>query len=146
VGKTKRGKGTKLMARADGSGLPISVHVTSASPHEITLVERTLESRFLEEKPKRLIGDRAYNSDPLDAELGCQGIEMIALHRGRHRKLKTQDGRKLRRYERRWKIERLFAWLGNFRRLVVRHERKADNFLGFAHLGCVVILLSVLLV
>ena len=58
------------------------------------------------------------------------------------RKLKTQDGCKLRRYERRWKIVRLFAWLGNFRRLVVRHERRADNFLGFVHLGCIVILLG----
>jgi hypothetical protein len=45
VGKTKRGKGTKLMALADGSGLPISVHVTSASPHEVTLVERPLLRR-----------------------------------------------------------------------------------------------------
>jgi transposase len=59
-----------------------------------------------------------------------------------HRKLKTQDVRKLRRYERRWKIEWLFAWLGNLRRLVVRHERRADNFLGFVHLGCIVILLG----
>ena len=82
MGKTKRGKGTKLMVLADGSGLPISVHVASASPHEVTLVERTLESRFVKEKPKQLIGDRAYDSDPLDVELGCQGIEMIAPHRG----------------------------------------------------------------
>jgi transposase len=142
VGKTKRGKGTKLMVLADGSGLPISVHVASASPHEVTLVERTLESRFVEEKPKRLIGDRAYDSDPLDAQLGSQGIEMIAPHRGRRRRLKTQDVRKLRRYKRRWKIERLFAWLGNFRRLVVRYEHKVNNFLGFSHLGCIVILLG----
>ena len=145
MGKTKRGKGTKLMVLADGSGLPISVHVASASSHEVTLVERTLESRFVEEKPKRLIGDRAYDSDLLDAELGCQGIEMIAPHRGRRRKLKTQDGRKLRRYKRRWKIERLFAWFGNFRRLVVRYERRVENFLGFVHLGCVIILLKRLL-
>jgi len=58
------------------------------------------------------------------------------------RKLKTQDGCKLRRYERRWKIEWLFAWLSSLRRLVGRHERKADNFLGFVHLGCIVILLG----
>ena len=130
------------MVLADGSGLPISVHVASASPHEVTLVERTLESRFVEEKPKRLIGDRAYDSDPLDAELRVQSIEMIAPHRRRRQKPKTQDGRKLRRYKRRWKVERLFAWLGNFRRLVVRHEHKVNNFLSFVHLGCIVILLG----
>jgi transposase len=142
VGTTKRGKGTKLMAVADRCGLPLAVHTTSASPHEVTLVEQTLESRFVEEKPQQLIGDRAYDSDLLDAQLRCQNIEMIAPHRRRRKKPKTQDGRKLRRYKRRWKIERLFAWLSNFRRLVVRYERRAENFLGFVHLGCIIILLK----
>ena len=72
------------------------------------------------------------------------GIEMIAPHRRNRKKPKTQDGRKLRRYKRRWKIERLFAWLLNFRRLVVRYERHAKNFLGFVYLGCIVILLRCL--
>jgi transposase len=47
----------------------------------------------------------------------------------------------MRRYRRRWKIERLFAWLQNFRRLVVRYERYAENFLGMLYLGCCIILL-----
>ncbi len=141
MGKTKRGKGTKLMAVADGSGVPICVHAASASPHEVTLVEETLEAGFAPGRPERLIGDRAYDSDPLDAELREAGIEMIAPHRKNRKKPKTQDGRKLRRYKRRWKVERLFAWLGNFRRLVVRYEQRAENFLGFVHLGCIVILL-----
>ena len=72
----------------------------------------------------------------------CQDIEKIGRAGEAARKLKTQDGCKLRRYERRWKIVRLFAWLGNFRRLVGRHERRADNFLGFVNLGCIVILLG----
>ncbi len=67
---------------------------------------------------------------------------MIAPHRRTRKKAKTQDGRKLRRYKRRWKIERLFAWLTNFRRLVVRYERRVENYLGFVHLGCMVILMS----
>jgi transposase len=144
VGKTKRGKGTKLMALADAPGLPLAACAASASPHEVTLVEATLAASFLDEQPERLIGDRAYDSDPLDAELAKMGIEMIAPHRRNRQKPKTQDGRKLRRYKRRWKIERLFAWLGNFRRLVVRYERRAENYLGFVHLGCIVILLRCL--
>ncbi len=144
MGKTKRGKGTKLMALADASGLPLSVCAASASPHEVTLVGAALESRFVSEKPERLIGDRAYDSDPLDAELAKMGIEMIAPHRRNRKKAKTQDGRKLRRYKRRWKIERLFAWLHNFRRLVIRYERRAENYLGFVRLGCIVILLRYL--
>ena len=130
------------MAVADCSGLPLAAHTTSATPHEVTLVGDTLSGRFIEDLPERLIGDKAYASDGLDTELAQQGIEMIAPNR-RGRK-KTQDGRPLRRYKRRWKVERLFAWLGNYRRLVVRYERHADNFLGFVHLGCILILLRYL--
>ena len=87
--------------------------------------------------PPRLIGDRAYDSDPLDASLAAQGIEMIAPHkRNRHRPT-SQDGRPLRRYRRRWKVERLFAWLQNFRRLLIRHEYRMDNYRGFVHLACI---------
>jgi transposase len=141
VGKTKRGKGSKIMAFSDGTSVPLSVHTESASPHEVTLVGPTLASAFLKEKPKRPIGDKAYDSDPLDETLREEGIEMIAPHRKNRKKQKSQDGRKLRRYKRRWKIERLFAWLQNFRRLVVRYEYKDKNFLGMAQLGCIVILL-----
>ena len=91
--------------------------------------------------PQRLIGDRAYDSDGLDTALREQGVEMIAPHRRNRTRSKTQDGRPLRRYRRRWKVERLFAWLGNFRRLVVRYEYHVANFLGFVHLACILILL-----
>ena len=144
MGKTKRGKGTKLMAIADRSSLPLAIHAASASPHEVTLVGETLSERFVEERPSKLVGDRAYDSDPLDEALLAEGIEMIAPHRRNRKKVKTQDGRKLRRYKRRWKVERLFAWLGNFRRLVVRYERRVENYLGFVRLGCIVILLRYL--
>jgi transposase len=132
------------MALADRSGLPLAVHAASASPHEVTLVEATLEASFLGEEPERLIGDRAYDSDPLDAALRERSVEMIAPHHRNRKKPETQDRRKLRRYKRRWKIERLIAWLGSFRRLVVRYERRAENYLGFVQLGCIVILLRYL--
>jgi len=88
-----------------------------------------------------LIGDRAYDSDPLDAELQMQGIQMIAPHKRNRIKLKTQDGRVLRRYKRRWKVERLIAWLQNFRRIATRFDYHAENYLAFVHLGCIKILL-----
>lgn len=81
VGKTKRGKGTKIMAVADRNGLPIAVHTESASPHEVTLVQATLERCLLGEQPARLIGDKAYDSGKLDAKLDQQGIELIDPHR-----------------------------------------------------------------
>jgi transposase len=87
-----------------------------------------------------VIGDKAYDSDALDAELDAIGVEMIAPH-SRRRNQATQDARKLRRYRRRWKIERLFSWLLRFRRIVTRYEEKAENFLGFLHLACLSIYL-----
>ena len=140
MGKTKRGKGSKIMAIADRQGLPVAVHVESATPHEVTLVHATLAERFVRQLPARLIGDNAYESDRLDAELARRGVELIAPHR-RTRTQRTQDGRPLRRYRRRWKVERLFAWFQNFRRIVVRYERFAENFLGMLHLACCLILL-----
>jgi transposase len=129
------------MAIADRSGLPIAAGIASASPHEVTLVEETIDNGFLERAPNRLIGDRAYDSNGLDERLRVErGIELIAPHLS-SRRLKTQDGRPLRRYKRRWLVERLFAWLQNYRRLVTRWERHAENFLGFLRLGCICILL-----
>ena len=141
MGKTKRGQGTKLMAVADGTGLPLAISVGSASPHEVKLVEDTLEKRFIEERPERLIGDRAYDSDPLDERLQEQGIQLIAPHQSNRKKPATQDGRPLRRYKKRGKVERLFAWLQNFRRIQVRYDRSLRNYLAFVLLGCMIIFL-----
>lgn len=144
MGKTKRGKGTKIMGIADGHGLPLALRTESASPAEVKLVEATLDERLVADVPERLIGDKAYDSDPLDQKLmENYGIEMISPNR-QGRKVPSQDGRPLRRYFRRWKVERLFAWLFNFRRLVVRYEYHADNFRGFLHLGAAMILLRYL--
>jgi len=128
------------MAVADSNGLPVDVCVERAKPHEVKLATSTLVQMIVREAPENLIGDNAYDSDKLDAELRQYRIELIAPHRC-NRRNKTQDLRRTRRYRRRWKIERLFAWLQNFRRLVVRYERYAENFLGMLYLGCCIILL-----
>jgi transposase len=141
VGKTKRGKGTKIMAVADRHGLPVAVHIASASPHEVTLVPYTVQRRFIADTPGQLIGDKACDSHKLDAKLQQQGIELIAPNRRNRKKPPTQNGRALRRCQRRWKIERLFAWLQHFRRILTRHEYHAANFLGFVQLGCLPILM-----
>ena len=109
VGKTKRGKGTKIMGIADGHGLPLALRTESASPAEVKLVPATLEARVVADVPERLIGDKAYDSDRLEEQLLQEyGTELIAPNKV-NRRVTTQDGRPLRRYVRRWKIERLFA-------------------------------------
>jgi transposase len=130
------------MALAVRGSLPLSICVESATPHEVKLVEKTFDSCFVKENPKKVIGDAAYDSDPLDVQMKEErDIDIIAPHRSNRKKIKTQDGRPLRRYKRRWHVERLFAWLQNFRRVVTRWDYYEENFLGFVQLACMVILL-----
>ena len=141
IGKTRRGKGVKILAIVDRHGLPLSVSTHAANHHEVTLVQLSFDFYMIEAKPQNLIGDKAYDSDVLDEQLRKDGVEMIAPHRS-NRKLKTQDGRRLRRYARRWIVERYFAWLHWKRRLLVRWEYYPTNFLGFVQLASILMLLK----
>lgn len=95
--------------------------------------------------PERLIGDKAYDSDRLARRLRARyRIQLIAPHRDNRCRPATQDGRCLRRARRRWKVERLFAWLHNYRRIVTRWERYPENYLAMIHLACLQILLRYL--
>lgn len=142
MGKTKRGKGTKIMVLTDAEGLPLGADTASASPHEVTLIEPLLETRVLRRKPRRLIYDEAADSDPLRQRLQQRGIELVCRHRRNRVKPPTQDGRKLRRFRRRWKVERSISWLQNFRRLVTRYEFHAHLFHGFVQLACLIVVLG----
>jgi hypothetical protein len=93
------------MAVADRNGLPVSVWAESATPHEVTLALSTLLQMVVPDAPQNLVGDNAYDSERLDAELRFYGIELISSHR-RNRKDPTRDGRRLKRYRRRWKHDR----------------------------------------
>ena len=137
---TKRGKGMKIMAIVDRHGLPLSVSTHAANHHEVRLVQLCFDFYMIEAKLKTLVGDRAYDSDPLDDDLRKDGIEMVAPHRSNRRKRATQDGRRLRRYARRWLVERFFAWIQWQRRILVRWEFYPKNFLGFVQLACLLVL------
>ena len=128
------------MAVADSHGLPLAVYIAAGNRFDSVLTERTLDAAFVEELPPRLIADKAWDGAVLQRRLKEErGIDLIAPKKSNSSR--KQDGRKLRRYKRRWKIERLFAWLKRWRRIATRWERKADNFLGFVQLGCIVLLL-----
>jgi len=137
------------MVLADGQGIPLGVLLASASPHEVTLAESTLEQVRVPRRqrgrprmrPQRIVADRAYDSDPLRRRLWKRGIELIVPYRFWKRRQPFYDGRKLRRYRRRWKIERTIGWLGNFRRLQTRQDRILSVFSGFCHLACLLITL-----
>ena len=114
----------------------------SASPAEVKLAVPTVHKRFTAALPQRLIGDKAYDSNDLDVQMAKIGVQMISPNRTGTRR--TQDGRELRRYKRRWKIERTFAWLGFNRRLVTRYERYLANFEAFVLLACFFLLFRLL--
>jgi transposase len=138
------------MVVVDGQGVPLGDHLHSASPAEVKLAETTLASVRVRrrhhpgrprQKPQRVIADRGYDSDPLRQQLARRGIELIVPHRKGRRKPPTQDGRTLRRYKRRWIVERTFARLGNYRRLAVRYDRSLTVYRGFFHIACFMIVL-----
>jgi len=143
IGCTKAGKGVKIMIMVDRKGLPIAVNTGSASPHESTLVEPLFDFMISVDFPDKLIGDKAYDSDRLDENLAQKGVEMISPHRANRKpENKAQDGRKLRRYKRRWTVERTISWLQNYRRLCIRWEKSTRMFQGFLHLTCTMLLMK----
>ncbi len=136
------------MVVVDGQGVPLGVQLVSASPAEVTLAESTLQKISVpqrrgrpRQRPLRVVADRAYDSDALRWRLLQRGMVLICPHRKNRRKPSRNDGRELRRYRKRWKVERTFAWLGNFRRLLVRHDHHLNIYEAFFHLACLIITL-----
>jgi transposase len=129
------------MAITDANGLPVSIWTTSASHHEVKLVEQSLDWMMVN-RPKMLIGDRAYDSNELRAKMNQKSVELIVPYRRNRKYNITQDKRKLRRYRKRWKVERFFAWLHNYRRCVIRYDHYNINFEGFVLLATLAIYLK----
>ena len=133
------------MVVVDGQGLPLGNHLHLASTAEVRLAEQTLAAIRVpaagrrgrpRQKPERVIADKAYASDPLRRRLESRGIELICPRKKGRVRPPTQDGRRLRRYRRRWIIARTIAWLGNFRRLVVRYDRSLAVSQAFFQIAC----------
>lgn len=139
VGKTKRGKGTKIMVTTDDAlvhsrdTLKVLLHMKSP------LLQTLSEHPMLVALPRGSLETELMTLTHLTSSWEI-GIDIIAPHRRNRKKPKTQDGRKLRPYKRSWKVERFFAWLYNFRKVVVRYERRGYNFASLVKLGCIVIL------
>ena len=138
------------MVVVDGRGVPLGIRLYAASPAEVRLAEETLETIRVgrrhqgghpRQKPERVIADKGYDSDALRERLRRRGITLIAPHRSNRRRTPPQDGRVLRRYRKRWIVERSIAWLGNFRRLVVRYDRSLTIYQAFIHIACFMIVL-----
>lgn len=134
------------MVVVDGKGVPLGVQLASATPAEVSLIESTLDNVPTDdegcERIEHLVYDKAADSDALRAHLAERGMELVCPHRQNRKRPSRQDGRALRRYCRRWTVERTIAWFGNYRRLLVRHEYYSQMFLAFVHIACALIALA----
>ena len=131
------------MVLVERQGIPLGITIAAASPAEVTFVDATLRTSVTphHRKPKHLLGDRAYDSDPLRESLAARGIVLTSPYRDNNLHRRYEDGRRLRSYRHRWIIERTSAWFGAFRRLLIRHERSTRMFLAFFQLAAALIAL-----
>jgi transposase len=150
VGKTKIGKGSQVLSIVENKkGLPIALLVEDANPHEINFAEKIVEKIRIPQKrgtplkkPKILVADKGYNSQVFRTYLQKKGIlSRIPLKKNQ----KPKRGRKPKdfgnAYKQRFKVERCFAWMDNYRRLVVRYDRSALMYRGFCMLACIIMCL-----
>ncbi len=128
-----RGNGTRILLPTDGQGIPLSADTTAADHSELTTIETLIDQCPSYGKPRRVLYDKAADADWLRAHSQARGIEWICLHREKRTRPRLQDGRSLRRYERRCRIERPFSWLQNCRRLITRWKFYSELFEGFVH-------------
>ncbi len=130
------------MLMVDGEGTPLSAFTTTANISEVHAIETLVDERLTTRKPKRLLYDKAADADWLREALDVREIALICPHRQSRTKPATQDGRALRRYKRRYKVERSISWLHNFRRLITRWEYYPELFQSFTHLACLYTILK----
>lgn len=134
VGLTRKGKGTKWMLVVDGNGLPLGFHLDSASRAEVRLAQQPLDTITVarphgrpKRRPKKLVADRGYDSRGFRQALRRRGIAMCIPPKRRPTTWKAKRGRPVvackEDYRLRYTVERSFAWLGNFRRRLIRWER-----------------------
>lgn len=124
------------MVLTDSHGCPRAVLAAPANRAENQLLEPLLD-RITTRLPGVVLADRAYDDDELRDRLEARGIRLISPHRRNRRRPPRHDGRQLRRYKRRYKVERTNSWLQSFRRIVIRYEFYPIHYYGFVLLACI---------
>ena len=154
---TDRAKiGTKRSMLTDGAGIPLAVAVEGANRHDSRLLVATLDGLVVarpapegeeDSSEQHLCLDAAYDSEPVRQELEARSYEA---HISPADEKKRSERKRARQHPggraRRWVVERTHSWLNRSRRLLVRWEKKTENYLGFIHLACAQLIFSKILV
>lgn len=130
------------MLLTDGEGTPLAAFTVAANVAEVYAIETLVDEQLTDAPLPRVMYDKAADADWLREALGERNIELICPHRKNRTRPPRQDGRSLRRYKRRWKVERTISWLQSLKRLLVRHEYHDHLFNGFLQLGCLFTILQ----
>jgi putative transposase len=138
---TDRGKiGTKRHLLTEGKGMPLSLIITGANPHDKTQVEAVLENIVIErptpteKDPQNLCGDKAYDAADVRE---CVVIKYGYTPHIKSRGEEIEAKKKIPGYRaRRWVNERTHSWMNRYRRILIRWEKKTANYEAFLHLAC----------
>lgn len=123
----------------DGNGIPLSVVVDGANRHDMKLTRASLTGLVIErpepttERPQGLCLDKGYDYDEVREILREFGFTAHIRARGEEAKALREDASKKAR---RWVVERVHSWMNRFRRLLVRWDKKPENYLAFLHFAC----------
>jgi putative transposase len=126
----------------EGHGIPIGIAIEGANRHDMKLVTQTIESIVIErptpteEEPQGMCLDKGYDYDEVRETLKEFGFTAHIRTRGEEAKEIAQEaGKKARR----WVVERTHSWMNRFRRILVRWEKKPQNYIAFLHFACALI-------
>jgi transposase len=140
---TDRAKsGVKRSLLTEGHGVPLGLAVEGANRHDMKLVCETIESIVVErpeptaEQPQGMCLDKGYDYQEVRDTLAEFGFTAHIRSRGEEAKeLKKEAGKRARR----WVVERTHSWLNRFRRILIRWEKKPENYIAFLHFACALI-------
>jgi putative transposase len=126
----------------DGHGIPIGLAIDGANRHDMKMVRATLESlvavrpEATAEEPQGMCLDKGYDYDAVREALEEFGFTAHIKARGEEAKeLKAEAGKRARR----WVVERSHSWMNRFRRILVRWDKKPENYMAFLHFACALI-------
>jgi transposase len=126
----------------EGHGVPIGLAVAGANRHDMKLVRATIESIVVErpaptdERPQGMCLDKGYDFQEVRDILAEFGFTAHIRARGEEAKaIKREAGFRARR----WVVERTHSWMNRFRRILIRWEKKPENYIAFLHFACALI-------
>jgi putative transposase len=124
--------------------VPLSVAVSGANTHDMRLVEETLQNIPVErpdpeDVKQHMCMDKGYDYEDVRDTVAEYGYTAHIKSRGEE----ESERKSLPKYRaRRWVVERTHSWMNRFRRLLIRWEKKLDNYKQLLHFACAYICLN----